>query len=111
MHRAKRGSRRRWRGNHPPSPRGPRGSPTLGGESSARAAALAVLDWHDEADICATLAETGREMRASVDRAIAASGVRGVHSDGVDTMWLLRWDDPARESRFLLNAVREGVLL
>jgi glutamate-1-semialdehyde 2,1-aminomutase len=86
-------------------------SSTLASESAALAAALAVLDWHDEADICATLAETGREMRAAVDRAIAASGVGGVRSDGVDTMWLLRWDDPARESRFLLNAVGEGVLL
>jgi glutamate-1-semialdehyde 2,1-aminomutase len=85
-------------------------SSTLASESTALAAALAVLDWHDEVDICATLAETGREMRAAVDRAITASGVRGVHSDGVDAMWLLRWDDPARESRFLVNAVREGVL-
>jgi glutamate-1-semialdehyde 2,1-aminomutase len=25
-------------------------------------------------------------------------------------MWLVRWDDPVRESRFLLHAVREGVL-
>ena len=41
-------------------------SSTLASESTALAAALAVLDWHDEADICATLAETGREMRAAV---------------------------------------------
>ena len=49
-------------------------------------------------------------MRGAVERAIAASGIRGVTSVGVDTMWLLRWDDPARESRFLLHALREGVL-
>jgi glutamate-1-semialdehyde aminotransferase len=85
-------------------------SSTLASESSALAAALAVLDWHDEADIPATLAETGREMRAAVDRAIEASGVTGVRTAGVDTMWLMRWEDPARESRFLLHAVREGVL-
>ena len=85
-------------------------SSTLASESTALAAALAVLDWHDEADIAATLAETGREMRAAVDRAIEASGVRGVGTHGVDTMWLMRWDDPARESRFLLNAMRAGVL-
>jgi glutamate-1-semialdehyde aminotransferase len=85
-------------------------SSTLASESTALAAALAVLDWHDAADICATLADTGREMRASVDRAIAASGVSGVHSEGVDPMWLLRWNDPAREARFLANAVSEGVL-
>ena len=85
-------------------------SSTLASESTALAAALAVLDWHEEADICATLAETGREMRSAVDRAIAASGVEGVSTGGTDAMWLLRWDDPAREARFLVNAVQEGVI-
>jgi glutamate-1-semialdehyde 2,1-aminomutase len=85
-------------------------SSTLASESTALAAALAVLDWHDEADICATLAETGREMRAAVDRAIGASGITGVRTAGVDAMWLMQWDDPARETRFLLNAIAEGVL-
>jgi glutamate-1-semialdehyde 2,1-aminomutase len=85
-------------------------SSTLASEASALAAALAVLDWHDEADVCATLAETGREMRASVDRAIAASGIEGVTTIGVDTMWLMRWSDPAREHRFLAHAMRAGVL-
>ena len=85
-------------------------SSTLASESTALAAALAVQDWHDKADICATLAETGREMRAAVDRAIAASGVGGVASDGVDAMWLLRWEDPAMESRFIRRALDEGVL-
>jgi glutamate-1-semialdehyde aminotransferase len=85
-------------------------SSTLASESSALAAALAVLDWHDEADICATLAETGREMRAAVDRAIAASGIEGVITRGVDTMWLLDWVDPAREKQFVAEAMRGGVL-
>lgn len=85
-------------------------SSTLAGESSALAAALAVLDWHDEADIARTLAETGREMRASVDRAIAASGTTGVKTHGIDPMWLMKWDDPARESRFLRHALRAGIL-
>ena len=85
-------------------------SSTLASESSALAAALAVLDWHDEADICATLEETGREMRASVDGAIAASGIEGVTTLGVDTMWLMRWADPAREHLFLAHAMRSGVL-
>ena len=86
-------------------------SSTLASESTALAAALAVLDWHEEADICATLAETGRELRAIVDRAIEASGVDGVSTDGVDTMFLLRWDDPVREARFLAEAARAGVIL
>ena len=85
-------------------------SSTLAGESSALAAALAVLDWHDEADICATLAETGREMRASVDRAIVASGISGVETLGIDPMWMLRWSDAELENRFVAHAMRAGVL-
>lgn len=85
-------------------------SSTLASESSALAAALAVLDWHDEADICATLAETGREMRASVDRAIVASGIDGVETLGIDPMWLMKWTDPDRENRFVAHAMRSGVL-
>ena len=85
-------------------------SSTLAGESTGLAAALAVLDWHDEADICATLAETGREMRASVDRAIAASGIEGVSTAGIDCMWRMRWADADRENQFVAHAMREGVL-
>jgi glutamate-1-semialdehyde 2,1-aminomutase len=86
-------------------------SSTLASESSALAAALAVLDWHEEADICDTLAEKGREMRAAIDRAIIASGLTGVTSDGIDPMFLLKWDDPARESFFVRAAAREGVII
>ena len=86
-------------------------SSTLASESTALAAALAVLDWHEEADICATLAETGREMRAAIDRAIAASGVGGVFTDGIDPMFLFMWDDPSREARFLAECARAGVIL
>jgi glutamate-1-semialdehyde aminotransferase len=86
-------------------------SSTLAGEASSLAAALAVLDWHEEADICGTLAETGRELRAAIDRAIEASGVDGVSTDGIDPMFLLRWDDPARESRFVRECARAGLIL
>jgi len=85
-------------------------SSTLASESTSLAAALAVLDWHEEADICATIAETGREMRAAMDRAIAASGIDGVSTLGIDQMWLTKWSDPDRESRFVQHAMREGVL-
>jgi glutamate-1-semialdehyde 2,1-aminomutase len=85
-------------------------SSTLASESTALAAALAVLDWHEEADICATLADTGREMRAAIDRAIAASGIDGVSTHGIDQMWFTKWSDPDRESRFVQHAMREGVL-
>ncbi len=86
-------------------------SSTLASESSALAAALAVLDWHEEADICGTLAEKGREMRAAIDRAVAASGLAGVTTEGIDPMFLLKWDDRARESFFVQAAAREGVIM
>jgi glutamate-1-semialdehyde 2,1-aminomutase len=85
-------------------------SSTLAGESTALAAALAVLDWHDETDICAKLAEIGHAMRAAVDRAITTTDARGVRTEGVDAMWLLRWDDTARENVFVREAVKAGVL-
>jgi glutamate-1-semialdehyde aminotransferase len=86
-------------------------SSTLASEGTALAAALAVLDWHEEADVCATLGETGREMRAAFDRAIDASGVGGVSTEGLDPMFLLRWDDPKREARFLAECARAGVIV
>jgi glutamate-1-semialdehyde 2,1-aminomutase len=85
-------------------------SSTLASENVALAAAHAVLDWHEEADICDALATAGREMRASVDAAIEASGVGGVTTDGIDPMWLMRFDDPARETRFLELAIERGTL-
>lgn len=85
-------------------------SSTLASESTAIAAALAVLDWHEEADICATIAESGREMRAAMDRAVVASGIDGVSTLGIDQMWMTRWRDPERENRFVAHAMREGVL-
>lgn len=85
-------------------------SSTLASEATSLAAALAVLDWHEEADICGTLGETGREMRAAMDRAIAACGIDGVTTLGIDQMWLTKWKDPARETRFVSHAMRGGVL-
>jgi glutamate-1-semialdehyde 2,1-aminomutase len=85
-------------------------SSTLASESTALAAAIAVLDWHEEADICASLGEIGREMRASVDHAIEASGLEGIRTMGIDQMWQIKWDDPALENRFVAEAMRQGVL-
>jgi glutamate-1-semialdehyde 2,1-aminomutase len=85
-------------------------SSTLASESTALAAAWAVLDWHEQAEICDALASTGRELREGVRAAIEASGVEGVTVDGIDPMWLLRFDKPVRETRFLELAAREGVL-
>jgi len=85
-------------------------SSTLAGEGTALAAAGAVLDWHERAEICEALWSTGAEMRGGVEAAIKASGVEGVTVDGIDPMWLIRFDDPAREARFLALARAEGVM-
>jgi glutamate-1-semialdehyde 2,1-aminomutase len=85
-------------------------SSTLASESGSLAAAYAVLQWHDRADICASLADIGREIREAVSAAIEASGVQGVSIEGLDPMWFLRFDAPERETIFLRAAVESGVL-
>ena len=49
-------------------------------------------------------------MTAAVDRASAASRIDGVSTDGLDHMWLMRFDSPEREVRFIELAAQEGVL-
>lgn len=85
-------------------------SSTLASETVALAAARAVIEWHARAEVCESLGEIGAEMRAAVDRAIVASRIEGVRVDGLDHMWLIRFDSPARESRFLELAADAGVL-
>jgi glutamate-1-semialdehyde 2,1-aminomutase len=85
-------------------------SSTLASETGALAAAAAVLAWHERVDVCDSLRATGKEMRAVVSAAIEASGVGGVSVEGLDPMWLLRFDHPERETEFLTAAVRNGVL-
>lgn len=85
-------------------------SSTLASENVALSAAGAVLDWYEEADIPEALARIGGELRGAVDAAIQASGLQGIETVGIDPMWLIRFDDPARETRFLELAAQEGVL-
>ncbi len=85
-------------------------SSTLAGEAAALAAANAVLDWHDQADVCEAIATTGAEVRRAVAAAVEASGVQGVTVEGLDQMWLLRFDEPAVEAEFLQRAAGQGVL-
>jgi glutamate-1-semialdehyde aminotransferase len=85
-------------------------SSTLASETTALAAARAVIEWHARAEVCESLGEIGAEMRAAVDRAIAASRIEGVRTDGLDQMWLIRFDAAAREERFLELSVEAGVL-
>jgi len=69
-----------------------------------------MLSWHDSADVCESLWTIGAEMRRAIGAAIEASGVQGVTVDGIDPMWMLRFDDPQRETRFLELAAQHGVL-
>lgn len=85
-------------------------SSTLASETMGLAAARSVIEWHARAEVCESLGEIGAEMRAAVDRAISASRVEGVRTDGLDQMWLIRFDSPERENRFLELAVEAGVL-
>jgi glutamate-1-semialdehyde 2,1-aminomutase len=85
-------------------------SSTLAGEAGSLAAVGAVLDWHERAEVCDLLWTAGEEMQNAVRRAIDACGIEGVSVDGVGPMWLIRFDDPARESRFLELALEQDVL-
>jgi glutamate-1-semialdehyde 2,1-aminomutase len=85
-------------------------SSTLASEATALAAAGAVLDWHEKADIPDSLASIGLDLRTAMTAVIEASGVKGVTVDGIDQMWLFRFDSTERETRFLELAVAQGVL-
>jgi len=85
-------------------------SSTLAGEGTGLAAAGAVLDWHQQADICDSLWSIGRDLKSGIQAAITASGISGVAVEGVDPMWLIRFDDPRRETRFLELAASHGAL-
>jgi glutamate-1-semialdehyde 2,1-aminomutase len=85
-------------------------SSTLAGESTGLAAALAVLDWHEKEDVCASLATIGAQMRAAVERAVVASGLAGITVGGIDQMWRLIFEDASVESQFVRYAVEHGAL-
>jgi glutamate-1-semialdehyde aminotransferase len=85
-------------------------SSTLAGETTALAAASAVLDWHEKAEVCEGLWAAGQEMMDAVARAVESSRIDGVTVRGIAPMWLIAFDDPARQSRFLELALEHGVL-
>ena len=85
-------------------------SSTLAGESSALAAASAVLDWHEKAEVCEGIWAAGEDMMQGVQRAISASGVSGVSVRGIPPMWLLDFDDEDQRTRFGEFALEAGVL-
>lgn len=85
-------------------------SSTLAGEAVALAAAQAVLEWHERAEVCEALWEAGEEMCRAVERAITASGIGGVRVRVIPPMWFIDFDDDRRRTRFLELALEQGVL-
>jgi glutamate-1-semialdehyde 2,1-aminomutase len=85
-------------------------SSTLAGETIALAAASAVLDWHEKAEVCEGIWAAGEDMMQGVERAITASGVTGVSVRGIPPMWLLDFDDEDQRTRFGELALDAGVL-
>jgi glutamate-1-semialdehyde aminotransferase len=85
-------------------------SSTLACETSALAAAGAVLDWHERAEVCETLWSVGAEMRSVVTSAVEASGIEGVEVRGIDPMWFMHFDDERRMDEFVALALGHGVL-
>jgi glutamate-1-semialdehyde 2,1-aminomutase len=86
-------------------------SSTLAGETTALAAARAVLALHAEENVCEKLATIGGGMRNAVDNALRAAKLDGISIAGIDPMWFLRFDSADLESRFLAQAAAHGVLL
>jgi glutamate-1-semialdehyde 2,1-aminomutase len=86
-------------------------SSTLASETGALAAANAVLDWHERAEVCEALWEAGEEMMQVMRGAIDASGIQGVSVEGIAPMWWLDFAEPASENRFVALAAEYGVLL
>jgi glutamate-1-semialdehyde 2,1-aminomutase len=86
-------------------------STTLAGEAVGIAAASAVLNRYEKDDVCASLHAIGAELRGSFERAVEACGIEGVTVDGIDPMWLLRFDDAGVERRFIELAIEQGLLV
>lgn len=85
-------------------------SSTLASEGGALAAALAVLDWHDNEDVCGELARIGGEMRTHFTSALKASGLGGISVHGIDPMWFVRFESTDAERRFVSLAAQHGAL-
>ena len=85
-------------------------SSTLACDTTALAAARAVLHVHAEEKVCDELARIGGEMRTAVSNAVRASRVGGIAVAGIDPMWFFKFASPALETQFLTTAAAHGVL-
>ncbi|MBI3792771.1 MAG: aminotransferase class III-fold pyridoxal phosphate-dependent enzyme, partial [Gemmatimonadetes bacterium] len=85
-------------------------SSTLAGESGALAAACAVLDVAERERLPERLAATGTRLRSAFDAALADARVPGAATHGIAPFFFVRFDEPAREARWLAALVRHGVI-
>ncbi len=85
-------------------------SSTLAAETTALAAARAVIERHDRENVCAALARHGAAMRTAVERAIARVGIEGVRTEGVPEMWWVQFPAEEDATAFVRGGVAEGVL-
>jgi glutamate-1-semialdehyde 2,1-aminomutase len=85
-------------------------SSTLASEGSALAAAMGVLDWYENVEVCEELARIGGEMRTLVSGALKASGLDGITMHGIDPMWFMKFESPEAEQRFVSLAAEHGAL-
>ncbi len=86
-------------------------SSTAAAETTALAAAGAVLDWHDRVDVAERMAATGGMLQEIIGSALAEAPWVGVHTDGPPMMWRLIAEVPEQLDALVAAAAREGILL
>jgi glutamate-1-semialdehyde 2,1-aminomutase len=85
-------------------------SSTLASETTALAAAGAVLDRHAHEDVCGSISRIGGSIREVVSRALDQSGCIGATVEGIDCMWFLRFESDDVHARFIELTLHEGVV-
>jgi glutamate-1-semialdehyde 2,1-aminomutase len=84
-------------------------SSTLATELVAIAAAHAVLDAHEQRDVCAQLAATGTALRTTIEAASRRASAP-VTTRGHDCMFILQWPDESTQDATLARLRDAGVL-
>lgn len=86
-------------------------SSTAAAETTGLAAARAVLQWHDQLDVCERMATAGGLLQEIIGSALLEAPWVGVRAEGPPMMWRLTTDVPEQLDALVAAAAREGVLL
>ncbi len=86
-------------------------SSTAAAETTGLAAARAVLQWHEQVDVCERMATAGGVLQEIVGSALLEAPWVGVRAEGPPMMWRLTTDVPAQLDALVAAAASEGVLL